>query len=224
MVVLMNKKSEYAIAVIILIALVVAAASMIWENMELGVTAAGIAIVAVLCAIYLIHSDISAMEMQRSYNRGYQDHAKGKKISNTKIPKDNESSYIYGSDESDDYGEGRDASTDSASDENASESEESERSGDEYEASGDNDTTQTDTLNTEKENTYAYSNSENKGTYTYPDPKSKNTTRKPHNVEDEESEEDYIPKEKRPARGKRSHVKGYLRRKAQTSDNPDSNE
>ncbi len=191
----MSKKEEYAIAVVILIALVVAAVSIWYSSNILALGAVALAIIAVLYAIYVIHAEISEAELQQSYERGYQDHAKGKLKSNvTPAYKDDDALYPTGmTSESDDA----------------------------YEA----ESAEADTTDTEKDNTYTYSNSENKGTYTYPDSESKNTTRKPHAVEDEELYEgNDDQKEKRPARGKRSHVKGYLRRKALTPEDQDSNE
>ena len=80
----MDKREEYAIAVIILVALVVAVVSMLLSSDNLGLAAAGIAIIGVLYAIYVIHSDVSELELQQSYMQGYQDHATGKPMAKGK--------------------------------------------------------------------------------------------------------------------------------------------
>ncbi len=58
----MNRKEEYAIAVIILVALVMTVASMVTSDMNLGIGAVAISIVAVLYSIYVIHAEGRAQE------------------------------------------------------------------------------------------------------------------------------------------------------------------
>ena len=101
----MDKKEEYAVAGMVLVALVVAAVSIFLGSTNLGLAAAVVAIIAVLYAIYVIHSDISEIELQRSYEHGYADHARGKQMSKRTSQ--------YGAQQtSSDYEESRDSASD----------------------------------------------------------------------------------------------------------------
>ncbi len=76
----MNKREEYAIGVIVLIALLLALVSMMTSSMDLGMAAAIVAIVAVLYSMYVVHMEVSDARGDNEYYTQHDYESYGRRV------------------------------------------------------------------------------------------------------------------------------------------------